>query len=731
MLGAINSPDEFLESICDIQNREEWNIQNDVLSVSSLVGIKNLELLKNLIHNNSDIKNAKDVGASFKQVQSEDISDGVVLDSATRVYLDKTKDAYRIAKAKLNNKDIGNENPQAIRNYEELLSQVGSDEKLGHAFSMIKRMNNALLDMELIKGTVTYTVDNIQAAQKAVDAFNKLKKTFKTTEEPENKDAIIGTKETKDADTGEKTTTYTVAANAVLNGEQLTLNCNDFAIMHKLEELMEKEKTGIKVSISPKVSALCENVKKEYAKNKGAKQLIFVETLAMHTKVKRALVQQAGIDASRISFISGQFNSDIDEIIQCQEDYNENNKYDVLICNKKAEVGINLQKGTTAIHHLELNWTPDSITQRNGRGVRQGNTAEKVCIYYYEANGTFDTYRRTTIDKKSDWIDAIMDKKDGRNYANVGQAATQEDVDEMIDFDGDNFEELLKKQEQRKQAELDKSILQRQQVNVNVIKDTVKWLDENHSLRAYIILNFNEKIIKQRNALRDVDKKIDKAERDNKTQTAAYRKLQALKTQLEQEIEKNSGLFEGVFVKDSNRLLLDHDYTVNYYWTNLNDDELPENHPIVVAFKKETNNNIQRKIVALENAKKDANTAGAVSVVELNAIKNGNELHSISVDGKLAEIEGQSIFKNSDGIGMIGSRSNYSLYLPRLENKVETIYNSRPFENTTFIAPDDAEYQEELNDFVDLLVERQESPQLRYLQAVPNAEKMFNEKTGK
>ncbi|MBQ9601645.1 MAG: DEAD/DEAH box helicase family protein, partial [Neisseriaceae bacterium] len=89
MLGAINSPDEFLESICDIQNREEWNIQNDVLSVSSLVGIKNLELLKNLIHNNSDIKNAKDVGASFKQVDSEDISDGVVLDSATRVYLDK------------------------------------------------------------------------------------------------------------------------------------------------------------------------------------------------------------------------------------------------------------------------------------------------------------------------------------------------------------------------------------------------------------------------------------------------------------------------------------------------------------------------------------------------------------------------------------------------------------------------------------------------------------------
>ncbi|AUY94141.1 hypothetical protein BWI86_27500 (plasmid) [Escherichia coli] len=38
----------------------------------------------------------------------------------------------------------------------------------------------------------------------------------------------------------------------------------------------------------------------------------------------------------------------------------------IIICNKKAEVGINLHRGTTDIHHLTLPWTPASVAQRNG-----------------------------------------------------------------------------------------------------------------------------------------------------------------------------------------------------------------------------------------------------------------------------------------------------------------------------------------------------------------------------
>jgi hypothetical protein len=45
--------------------------------------------------------------------------------------------------------------------------------------------------------------------------------------------------------------------------------------------------------------------------------------------------------------------------------------------------GMNLQKGTTDIHHLDMPWEPASMQQRNGRGLRQGNLNEAVRIHTY------------------------------------------------------------------------------------------------------------------------------------------------------------------------------------------------------------------------------------------------------------------------------------------------------------------------------------------------------------
>ncbi|MCV5720675.1 helicase C-terminal domain-containing protein, partial [Escherichia coli] len=55
----------------------------------------------------------------------------------------------------------------------------------------------------------------------------------------------------------------------------------------------------------------------------------------------------------------------------------------IIICNKKAEVGINLHRGTTDIHHLTLPWTPASVAQRNGRGARVGSNRASVRVHYY------------------------------------------------------------------------------------------------------------------------------------------------------------------------------------------------------------------------------------------------------------------------------------------------------------------------------------------------------------
>ncbi|MCI7352789.1 MAG: DEAD/DEAH box helicase family protein [[Actinobacillus] rossii] len=396
-LGNINGADNFIEAICEIQCQEESNMANETVSVQALIGIKNLELVKNLIQTNADVKEAKDVGISFRQVESEDVSDGVSLDSATKRAVNRYQNAYRLARLRLKGDSLGEHilSPTELDDYDSVLEEVGSVEKIGHPFSMVKRISNALLDLELNSGKTYYTVKDIKAAKRAVVAFNDAKRifTFETENEPDDVDLIVKIKNIK-TDNGDKKQIFIVKAVATLEDNQVILSCNEFNAQLKLETLLDSENADVSVSISPKVAALIENVKKEQAhirytqadgsKPKFAKQIIFVESLAMHTKIKRILAKEAGIPVDRITFISGQFNSDPDEIIEVQESFNadgEANKYSIVIANKKAEVGINLQKGCQAIHHLELNWTPDSITQRNGRGVRQGNTAEKVNVY--------------------------------------------------------------------------------------------------------------------------------------------------------------------------------------------------------------------------------------------------------------------------------------------------------------------------------------------------------------
>ncbi|MEI3453348.1 MAG: helicase C-terminal domain-containing protein [Bilophila wadsworthia] len=91
----------------------------------------------------------------------------------------------------------------------------------------------------------------------------------------------------------------------------------------------------------------------------------------------------------------------------------------IVLANKKAEVGVNLQKGTTAIHHLTLPWTPASINQRNGRGVRQGDKIDSVAVYYYCGKGTFDSYRKDLLKAKSNWINDLL----------MGEAKTMENGD--------------------------------------------------------------------------------------------------------------------------------------------------------------------------------------------------------------------------------------------------------------------------------------------------------------
>ena len=69
--------------------------------------------------------------------------------------------------------------------------------------------------------------------------------------------------------------------------------------------------------------------------------------------------------------------------------------------------GINLQRRTCAVHHMDIPWEPASLEQRNGRGARQGNQIGTVNLYYYLQRGSFDGFKRNKVEGKQSWMTAL------------------------------------------------------------------------------------------------------------------------------------------------------------------------------------------------------------------------------------------------------------------------------------------------------------------------------------
>ena len=90
----------------------------------------------------------------------------------------------------------------------------------------------------------------------------------------------------------------------------------------------------------------------------------------------------------------------------------------------KLGTGVNVQDRVIDLHHLDVPWKPSDITQRNGRGLRQGNLNEAIGIIHYITEGTFDAYLWQIQEQKLRYIMQIMTSK--------SIARSCEDIDETV-----------------------------------------------------------------------------------------------------------------------------------------------------------------------------------------------------------------------------------------------------------------------------------------------------------
>ena len=172
--------------------------------------------------------------------------------------------------------------------------------------------------------------------------------------------------------------------------------------------------------VSPKIAAMARRV----LANRSCGHIVFVDNVAAHRWVVQTLVK-VGIPEERIAVLNASTAKGSADRQRIAREFNGepeegvSPRYDVVIANAIAYEGIDLQTRTCAIHHLDLPWEPATLQQRNGRGVRQGNTLANIEINYYFARRSQDGLRFNLIQGKLGWMTELL-KSQARDTNNPG-----------------------------------------------------------------------------------------------------------------------------------------------------------------------------------------------------------------------------------------------------------------------------------------------------------------------
>lgn len=509
--------DSFLSAICKTDNQPGLSIAGQPKNESVFVGLENVDILRQAVGQVITAKSAKDVGAKVHIPEREEKATSVDLDAETIALIETYKNAYIYASETLKQKGGKSYNPEIIGNQEmamacqSVMSRFGEPlELIGRPFNLIQKMTTAIDDPEFDTRSSFYSVwGTSEQVEELVTEFNSLPEKSVRAEvsrlnpRTEAEDVL----KTKMDDDG-KPESYVVRVRAYAgvpqtneDGEftRVELTTIDPGVQTVFEKLAEKKGLNLTVTIPVKLAAMLKNYQDEMAHPRGlisesevspiVKQIVFCDTLALHNKIKRVISQKAGVPASKIAIITGKINNEPEEIIDVQDGFNaqgEENRYQCIIANEKAEVGINLQKGTQAIHHLTIGWTPDSIEQRNGRGARQGNQTEKVTIYYYDANGTFDQIKRAMVNHKSNWIEKVLGGSDTEVDIEGGMSTEMQERIALADGSKESIERIQAEQAAQEKAARIERVRFEQRTNLKTIMAQRTYLANNSSVAGAV-----------------------------------------------------------------------------------------------------------------------------------------------------------------------------------------------------------------------------------------------------
>ena len=242
-----------------------------------------------------------------------------------------------------------------------------------------------------------------------------------------------------------------------------------------------------------KVNACVENAFQvwEDGKDTQATQLIFCDlstpkndgTFNVYDDVRNKLVER-GIPKEEIAFIH-EYNTEVRKA-ELFAKVRAGQVRILMGSTPKLGAGTNVQDRLLALHHLDCPWKPSDLEQQEGRILRQGNQNDKVKIFRYVTENTFDSYMWQILENKQKFISQIMTSKSpvracedvddtALSYAEIKALATgNEYIKEKMDLDVQVSKlKLLKANHTSQIYRLESDIAKRYPVQIAALKEKI------------------------------------------------------------------------------------------------------------------------------------------------------------------------------------------------------------------------------------------------------------------
>lgn len=270
------------------------------------------------------------------------------------------------------------------------------------------------------------------------------------------------------------------------------------------------------VENSPKIKYAVEAIKKAHKVNPTVGQIIFTEKgIEIFRPIKEYFVKELGYKESEVGIIDSSASPDVKDDLQ---DKFQTGEIRVLLASGTVKEGVDLQRNSTDLYNLYLQWNPTDMIQAEGRTWRQGSFYDKVRIHYPLIQNSVDPFIFQKLEEKASRIANIFSYKgDSLDVSDIDFEGMKFDLitDPVMRVEAKNEYDRAEINAERVVVEAEIAFLERRTVKIANLKTDIKSYteyladarrdDEEENVKYY-----SDKLKKKKEELAEEEAKITK-----------------------------------------------------------------------------------------------------------------------------------------------------------------------------------------------------------------------------